>query len=149
MKKTFATVPQGHSPPQDRFVKLAARIFSLVACIFGAVTIAAGARVLLGVDPGYAVYRPLVLFNTFMGAIYVAAGGVIWFNIAHGRWAAAAVFGINAVALVVVATLLSTGEIIALETLKAMAFRTAVWLMLALGLYWITRHIRPSSKLGH
>lgn len=129
-------------------MKFAARIFSVIACIFGAVTIAAGARVLLGADPGYAVYRPLVLFNTLMGVIYVAAGVVIWFSIARGRWVAAAVFGINAVALVVVAALHSTGETIALESLQAMSFRVAVWLVLALGLFWTARRVRTHSNTG-
>ena len=127
-------------------MKSAARIFLVIAYIFGAVTIAAGSRVLLGADPGYAVYRPLLLFNTLMGAIYVAAGVIIWFTIDHGRWAAAAVFGINSVALVVVATLHSTGETVAPESLQAMSFRVAVWLVLALGLFWTARRVRTSSN---
>ena len=129
-------------------MKLAGRILSLVAVIFGAITIAAGSRVLLGADPGYAVYRPLVLFNTMMGALYVAAGVVIWLSIARGRWAAAAVFGINAVALAIVAVLYTTEGTIALESLQAMTFRAAVWLVLCFGLFWIARRVRLSANIG-
>ena len=52
------------------------KILALAALLFGLTTIAAGVRVLTGTDPGYLVFRPLLIYNTLMGLVYVA-GGVI------------------------------------------------------------------------
>lgn len=38
-----------------------------MAVLFGAATLVAGGRVLLGADPGYEVFRPLLVYNTAMG----------------------------------------------------------------------------------
>jgi hypothetical protein len=43
------------------------QIAVVVAGVFGMLTILAGMRVLLGGDPGYTAYRPLLLFNAGMG----------------------------------------------------------------------------------
>ncbi len=84
-----------------------ARVVAVAAVLFGLVTLAAGARVLAGADPGYVVFTPLLIFNTGMGAAYVLAGGAIWKN---ARW--------------------GTGDTVAIDSVRAMAFRTAVWLTL-------------------
>ena len=46
--------------------------------MFGVATLFAGSRVLLGSDPGYEVFRPLLIYNTAMGAAYLAAGITVW-----------------------------------------------------------------------
>ena len=46
------------------------RMFGLVA----------GGRVLLGGDPGYVVYLPLLVFNTAMGVAYLFTGVRAWFD---------------------------------------------------------------------
>ena len=43
------------------------RAIALAAGAFGLVTVVAGTRVLTGTDPGYVVFRPLLVFDTFMG----------------------------------------------------------------------------------
>ena len=50
------------------------RILAFVAIAFGLLTVFAGGRVLAGADPGYVVFRPLLVFNFAMGFVYVAAG---------------------------------------------------------------------------
>jgi hypothetical protein len=75
---------------------------AVVAAVFGLATIVAGGRVLTGwSDPGYVVYRPLLIYNTAMGVAYLAAGSSV-----------------------------------AIDSLRAMTFRTAVWLALFEGLVW-------------
>ncbi len=54
------------------------KALAVVGVGFGALTIVTGARVLLGADPGWLVYRPLLVYNTLMGAAYVAAGVLVW-----------------------------------------------------------------------
>lgn len=54
------------------------RAIALAAGVFGLVTIVAGTRVLTGADPGHVVFRPLLIFNTIMGFVYVLAAVQIW-----------------------------------------------------------------------
>ncbi|GAB1412032.1 hypothetical protein MASR1M97_07680 [Candidatus Desulfobacillus denitrificans] len=81
---------------KHRFVR---RLCAGIAVAFGAVTLFAGGRVLLGADPGYTVFRPLLVFNTAMGAAYAAAGAAIWRDLAWGRNCAGAIFLLNLLAL--------------------------------------------------
>src|ERR1035437_674208 len=79
-----------------RKVVLAAAI---AAILFGIVTMIAGARVLLGSDPGYIVYLPLLQFNTAMGLTYVAVGAIAWRNLKLGFYGAGAICVLNLFAL--------------------------------------------------
>ncbi|MBX3589323.1 MAG: hypothetical protein KF755_00320 [Burkholderiaceae bacterium] len=111
----------------------------LVALLFGLATIVAGTRVLAGADPGYVVFRPLLFYNVAMGVAYVAAGVLAWRNLARGKRAAAAIFVLNLVVLAAIAWLYSSGGAVAIESVRAMILRTAVWLLLFLGLAWAHR----------
>ena len=109
----------------------------MAAALFGLATIAAGVRVLAGADPGYVVFRPLLLFNTAMGFAYVGAGVLAWRDLTRGRSAAAVIFGLNLCVLGAIGYLSSTGSAVAVDSLRAMAFRTGVWLLLFLALAWL------------
>lgn len=124
------------TPPSTQ---LARRILALVALLFGAATLFAGTRVLLGADPGYVVYRPLLVFNTAMGLAYLAAGALAWRSSRRGAQAAAAVFLLNAAALAGIAWLSLSADAVAVQSLRAMGLRTVVWLGLFLGLTWLAR----------
>lgn len=115
------------------------RGLALVAVLFGIATLVAGGRVLFGADPGYEVWRPLLAFNTAMGVVYIAAGLVGAFDARRGMTWAAAIFVLNAVVLAVVGVLYAQGDGVAVESLRAMALRTVVWLMLCAGFVWLGR----------
>ena len=115
------------------------RVFALVAVLFGIATVVAGTRVLTGSDPGYIVFRPLLIFNTAMGFAYVAAGVIAWRSIDRGKFAAAAIFIANLLALGTVGYLYAAGNAVAKESVGAMTFRTVVWLVLFAGLAWLSR----------
>jgi hypothetical protein len=123
----------------SRFVTIIRRLLALVAVLFGVVTIIAGARILGGADPGYTVFGPLLIYNTGMGVAYVAAGILAWRNSVAGRRAAGAIFLLNLLVLGAIAYLYTAGSAIAVESLGAMSFRTVVWLLLFLGLAWVSR----------
>jgi hypothetical protein len=106
----------------------------MAAALFGLATVAAGVRVLAGADPGYVVFRPLLLCNTAMGFAYVAAGALAWRDVTRGRSAAAVIVALNLCVLGVVGYLYATGRAVAAESVRAMAFRSAVWLALWIGL---------------
>lgn len=119
--------------------RLMQNILAFVAVVFGLVTIVSGSRVLLGADPGYIVFRPLLLFNTAMGFIYVGVGVAAWRNVARGRTMAGAIFALNLVVLAATAALYSAGDSVAIESVRAMTLRTVVWLALFAGFAWLVR----------
>lgn len=71
----------------------------LITAIFGFLTIFAGSRVLLGSDPGYIVFRPLLIFNTAMSIVYLAAAMIAWRNLKYGMYISAAIFVLNLIVL--------------------------------------------------
>jgi ACR3 family arsenite efflux pump ArsB len=110
-----------------------------IALVFGVVTVAAGAGVLAGRDPGYLVYQPLLIFNTVMGVAYAAAAVLIWRNLARGRLAAAVILALNLAVLGLVVYLFRTSDVVAVDSVRAMAFRSAVWLVILGVLVWMVR----------
>ncbi|MEJ1395471.1 MAG: hypothetical protein RPU64_14965 [Candidatus Sedimenticola sp. (ex Thyasira tokunagai)] len=65
-------------------MKITKNILVTIAVLFGLLTMFAGTRVLLGSNPGYIVFRPLLIYNAAMGIVYVAAGIIAWRNIKQG-----------------------------------------------------------------
>lgn len=122
-----------------KLMKIIQIVLALVAVLFGIATLVAGGRVLLGADPGYTVFRPLLIFNTAMGVAYVAAGVLAWRNVQRGKNWAAAIFGLNGLVLGAVGYLYVTGGGVAVESVRAMVLRTVVWLVLFVGLLWAAR----------
>jgi len=114
-------------------MKIIHNVLVLVAVVFGLLTIFAGTRVLLGSDPGYVVFRPLLIYNTLMGIVYVAAGFIAWRNLKQGMYAAASIFVLNLVVLAIIYYLHTTGSTVAVDSLRAMSLRTGVWLVLFSG----------------
>lgn len=116
------------------------------AVIFGMATVAAGSRVLLGSDPGYIVFKPLLLFNTAMGLAYIVVGVLAWQRSGLGARGAALVALLNLAVLGGIALLHASGEPIATTSLQAMAFRTVVWVVLFLVFF---RASRQAASGGH
>lgn len=117
--------------------KIAQRVLVLIAILFGALTIITGLRVLGGSDPGYIVYRPLLIYNALMGFAYVATGVIAWRNLVVGKAMAGGIFILNAVVLLAIVYLYKTGSAIAIDSVRAMTLRTLVWLVLFAGLVWL------------
>ena len=126
-------------PRSERIIQ---GVFALIASLFGLATIVAGVRVLAGSDPGYIVFRPLLIYNAIMGMAYVAAGVVAWRSFDRGKYAAATIFVLNFLVLGAIGYLYATGSAVAIESLRAMILRTVVWLLLFLGLAWMSHRRR-------
>jgi len=124
-------------------MKITQSVLAIVAVLFGLATIIAGTRVLLGSDPGYIVFRPLLIYNTVMGIVYVTAGVVAWRNIKQGTYVAAAIFILNLFVLIAIYSLYTEESFIAVDSLRAMSLRTVVWLALFVGLGWLSRRNKP------
>lgn len=124
------------------------RASALVAAVFGLATVVAGARVLLGGDAGYAVVRPVLLFNTAMGVVYLIAAWVILRDLAGGRRLAVLIAVLNAAVLAAVLVVRATGGVVANETLMAMTLRTVVWAAIAVTLGWRLSRGREAGAIG-
>lgn len=118
-------------------MRIVRNLTAAVAVLFGVATIIAGGRVLLGSDPGYIVFRRLLIYNAAMGVAYVAAGILIWRNVGRGRYAAGAIFLLNLIVLVAIIVLYRGGSAVAVDSLRAMTLRTVVWLILFAVATWI------------
>ncbi len=124
------------SPHRVRTVQI---LVAAVAALFGVATLFAGGRVLLGSDPGYEVFRPLLIYNTAMGVAYLAAGITVWRSVNAGRSAAGAIFLLNLLVLVGILVVYRSGGAVAVDSLRAMILRTVVWLVLFLVVSWLGR----------
>jgi hypothetical protein len=63
-----------------------------------------------------------------MGFAYVAAGFVLWRRPGVGRLAAGGIFVLNLLVLVAIVVIHRSGGAVAVDSLRAMSFRTVVWL---------------------
>ncbi len=121
-----------------KYIKITQSVLVLIAALFGLVTIIAGTRVLLGSDPGYIVLRPLLIYNTAMGVVYLAAGIIAWRSLRQGMYVAASIFVLNLFVLAAIYFMYTKGSSIAVDSLRAMTVRTVVWFVLFIGLGWLS-----------
>lgn len=95
-------------------------------------------------DPGYTVFKPLLIFNGVMGVVYLITGLVIWRNIKQGIKVSNIVVILNLSVLILISILYKTSQdIVAVNSLYAMSFRTIVWIVIYFGLSVIKK---KSSK---
>jgi len=60
-------------------------------------------------------------------------------SLARGKLAAGAFFVLNLLVLGIIGYLYAAGSAVAIDSIRAMTFRTGVWLVLFLGLAWLDR----------
>ena len=113
---------------------------AIIAILFGLVTIFSGYRVLFGIsDPGYMVYLPLLIFNILMGFIYLIAAWFIWTNLERGFKLSKLIAFMNLGVLIIIGALfLLSANVIAIDSIYAMSFRTFVWF----GIYFSIKFLR-------
>ena len=108
------------------------RLTALVAVLFGLATIVAGGRILLGLaDAGYEVVRPVLLFNSGMGVVYLIAAVLILRDVERGRLLAVGIAVVNVAVLLAIVMRRASGGMVADETLVAMTLRAGVWVAIA------------------
>ena len=108
---------------------------SLVAVIFGALSVFSGGNVLFGGDQAQraaGAYAGFVVWFNFLGGFaYVAAGAGLWMR---QRWAVPLAFLITAATLLVFAAFglhVASGAAYEIRTVAAMTLRLAIWLAIS------------------
>lgn len=120
----------------------------VVALLFGLVTLFSGGRVLLGADPGHVVVRPLLLFNTVMGAAYVTTAVLLRRDLRRGRSAAGAIALLNLLVLGSLLVYAGSGGSVAGDSFAAMALRTGVWTAIFAAAGWVLKRQDGAHRLG-
>lgn len=104
------------------------KITAAVALIFSSLTIGEGSLVLFKIStPAYTVFAPLLIYNILMGlaGFYVAL--TIWKNEMHARKYSLIVFVMHLTVFFISAIIYSTSDLVALDSVKAMALRSLIW----------------------
>ena len=120
------------------------RVMSLIAILFGLVTIKSGGMVLFTEGEAHQAagnYVPFVLwFNFIAGFAYVAAGIGLWLQ---RRWAVLLAMVIAVFTLLVLIAFgvhIYSGGSYEMRTVAAMSLRSIVWMVIALLAYTIGRY---------
>ena len=126
------TVTNSSSTPQ--------KIASIIALIIGLMSIFAGSKVLLGIDfKNYNVLVWLVSYNVIFGFISVAVSYLIWSN---NKKATMLTLFILSMHFVVFLYLKFISTIAASESIKAMTFRTGIWIIIAILTILVPKYLR-------
>lgn len=108
---------------------------SIVAILFGLMTIKEGGAVLLGNEAAVVAagnYVPFVLwFNFLSGFAYIAAGAGLWLQQRWAVWLAVAIAAAVALTFIGFGMHINSGGAYEKRTVIAMSMRTAVWFVIA------------------
>lgn len=116
------------------------KIAAVIALLIGMMSVLAGTRVLMGIStPDYHVLDWLVVYNVFAGIISIAVSILIW----KKYWRAFAASVLIAASHIIVLVLLISAfnEIAATESIKAMIFRSIIWIII------ILLSIKPKNQI--
>lgn len=117
------------------------RIASILAFLIGAMAIFAGAKPLLGNNPGYYVINWLPLYNYTIGVLTVFVTAIlIWMNSKAAMSAAIATFSINVVVILILQT--AYRGIVAPDSIQAMIIRVIVWVIILTLMFFQARKKR-------
>jgi hypothetical protein len=117
------------------------RLAAGLAFVIGAMAVFAGGQVLLGQLPDYYVIDWLPIYNLTLGVVSsLFVSVVIWRNSRLALPAATAVFGLHAVVMLTLLTVYR--QLVAVDSLRAMTIRLAVWAIILI-LLLVARRQRP------
>ncbi len=107
-------------------------ISTFLAALIGGISVIAGSRVLLTIDtPSYQVLDWLVVYNILLGLASLFVAFKLWKG-TNSIWPSAILISHLAI-LVLLVTLFK--ETVAIDSIKAMSFRTAIWSVILLITY--------------
>ena len=109
---------------------------SILAFLVGAMSIIAGGMVMRGWRPGYSVLSWLPVYNFVMGFLALIPAVLLWVNSRYALTASIVTFGVHTVVILLLLTFFR-GQV-ANQSIGAMTFRLAVWVVI-LALLWFRR----------
>ena len=109
---------------------------SILAFLVGAMSIVAGGMVMRGWRPGYSVLSWLPVYNFVVGLLTLIPAFLLWVNSRYAPTASIVTFSVHTVVILLLLTFFR-GQV-ANQSIGAMAFRLAVWVVI-LALLWFRR----------
>ncbi|MEN8249734.1 MAG: hypothetical protein ABFS32_12435 [Bacteroidota bacterium] len=107
------------------------KIAAVLALFIGIMSVFAGLRVLLGIStPDYSILQWLVQYNVVVGAISIIVTFLIWTKNYLSKAAALIIFVAHSIVLVLLVSVFN--EVAAVESMKAMGFRTTIWIIIVI-----------------
>ncbi|MBN8654290.1 MAG: hypothetical protein J0M11_01035 [Anaerolineae bacterium] len=104
------------------------QIASLLAFLVGIMSIVAGGKAMQGWNPGYNILSWLPVYNFVMGLLTLIPAVLLWINHRLRLAASIATFGVHT--LVLLLLLIAFRDQVAIQSIAAMIFRLAVWIII-------------------
>jgi len=104
------------------------QIASILAFLVGIMSIVAGGKAMQGWNPGYSVLTWLPVYNFVMGILALIPAVLLWINHRFALAASVATLGIHTLVLLLLLSAFR-GEV-AFQSIAAMIFRLAVWIVI-------------------
>ena len=115
---------------------LLSKLPSILAFLVGGISILAGGMVLRGWKPGWNVIAWLPVYNFTVGLLTLIPAYLLWVNHPYALRASVVVFSLHALVLVLLFTVLCNTA--AFQSVGAMTFRIATWIVI-FALLWFRR----------
>ncbi len=111
-------------------MKIFKKIAAFLALFIGLMSVFAGSKVLLGIDTkDYTILTWLISYNVIFGIISIFTAYLIWRDNEKSK---SLILFILAMHFIVFVYLKFFSETVALESIKAMIFRTSIWILIAI-----------------
>ena len=128
---------------------VAFKLMSLIAVVFGLVTIKAGGMVLFTEGEAHQAagdYVPFVLwFNFLAGFAYITAGIGLWLQRSWAALLAMLIVVFTVLVFIALGVHIYAGGAYEMKTVGAMSIRSIIWMGIALVTYLIRRHRSAST----
>ncbi|MCK4562527.1 MAG: hypothetical protein KAT78_06445 [Flavobacteriaceae bacterium] len=109
-------------------MKILKKLAAILALFIGVMSVFAGSKVLLGIDSkDYNVLTWLVSYNVILGLISIVTAYFIWKEISKGKNLTLFILIMH---FMVFLYLKFFSETVAIDSIKAMIFRTSIWLLI-------------------
>ncbi len=109
-------------------MKILKKLAAILALFIGVMSVFAGSKVLLGIDSkDYNVLTWLVSYNVILGVISIITAYFIWKDISKGKNLTLFILIMH---FMVFLYLKFFSDNVAMDSIKAMIFRTSIWLLI-------------------
>ncbi len=109
------------------------RIASAIAVLVGGMSIVAGGMVMRGWQPGWSVINWLPIYNFIVGLLTLIPAYLLWVNYRYALPFSIAVFSVHTIVLILLIIVFRNTA--AFQSVGAMSFRVAAWVVILALLY--------------
>ncbi len=125
-------------------MKILKKIAAFLALFIGLMSVFSGSKVLLGIDTkDYTILTWLISYNVIFGIISIFTAYLIWRDNEKSK---SLILFILAMHFIVFVYLKYFSETVASESIKAMIFRTSIWILIAILSIIIPKYFNKQQK---